>query len=147
MGPQDRTVSGETAAKAYRLLMEFLVQQAGQFYDRFFRATYEDEEHIRWVAGHILAHRAEKIRRRDLARAHDALGTDDAVEAVMEQLHKLGWVDQGNTSSAGGGSRWWMVNPQVHVLFAEQAEKERKDRSEKRREAGMNIASFAKRAN
>jgi hypothetical protein len=84
--------------------------------------------HARWIAGHVLAHKLERVIARDIGRAFRPLrGKPLEIEQAMEIMCHAGWADQ---IQGRHDSQQWHVNPAVHTIFAKAAaeEKERRDR-------------------
>ena len=93
---------------------------------RFYRELGLDgDPHARWVAGHILAHRVERISARDIGRACRELRGDQAgIVRAMELLEHAGWVRNEQPGKLTKAPKW-EVNPAIHPLFAERAAAER----------------------
>jgi hypothetical protein len=93
---------------------------------RFYRDLGLDgDPHARWVAGHILAHRLERISARDIGRAYRELRGDlPGIIRAMELLEHAGWVRGDHHPKAPK----WEVNPAVQRAFAERAAAERAHR-------------------
>jgi hypothetical protein len=125
--PCSRPVSGETAGRVDRLMRRFLLPHAMAYYTDVLGAS-SDLEHARWVAGHILSKGLGSVNNRDLTHAYKAWrGLDDWRKArVMTLLEDMGWVtawsEDGKFSRRG--ATHWLVNPQVHELFARKARDE-----------------------
>jgi hypothetical protein len=54
----------------------------------------EQTSHAQWIAGHILAHRMERITSRDIVRAYRDLRPPEAraeLDAVMTSLTTISW--------------------------------------------------------
>jgi hypothetical protein len=122
-------VSEETAAMAYRLMTGYLIQQAFQVYEQFFTAAAGQTSMCRWIAGHLLAHKPERITARDLKRVNATLREPGLLETTMQGMEELGWVGPVSKRTViGEVSQSWRVNPKIHDRFAEQAaiEKERR---------------------
>jgi hypothetical protein len=92
-----------------------------------------DHDRLTAVAGFILAHKKDKITNRDLKRGDKTMRKVPTHEmaTVFEQLEALGWVDR----AAGPYQKaplHWVVNPAVHVKFAEKAKSEAERRANAR---------------
>jgi hypothetical protein len=85
----------------------------------------EGDPHVRWIAGHILAHKFEQISARDVGRGYRELRGDlPGIVRAMELLEHAGWVvGDGHPKRPS-----WVVNPRVHQAFAERAGTEREHR-------------------
>jgi len=124
-------VSGETARKVARLMLDYLLPNAARFYTEVL--GHEHLTHARWIAGYILAHASERITPREIGRAcHELYKDRDALIAAMESLALAGWVTP--VQGVGKHPTGWRVNPRVHRLFAERGEHERKRREAVRRQ-------------
>ena len=92
-----------------------------------------DHGRLASVAGYILAHRLERVTNRDVQRGDRTMrGLERReIEAVFDQLDALGWVDR--VPGPQSSSPHWVVNPLVHVKYAQRAaaEKERRERERK----------------
>jgi hypothetical protein len=103
---------------------EFLWPHALTFYAGILGLA-DDHERLTAVAGYILARKLERVTNRDIARGDRTMRglTRFETDKVFEQLDALGWV------SRVPGARptdppHWIVNPEVHRLFAERGEHE-----------------------
>lgn len=122
-------VSGDTAKMARDLMLKFIWPNQVRFYSEFFEKHDANREHARWIAGHILAHKLERITARDIAVAYrelrDLKDRHILIDA-MKTLHAANWVEapvEGKRNSVS-----WTVNPMVHVLFEERASEEAEER-------------------
>lgn len=117
-------ISGETAIQARELMVKYLIPHATRQYE-YFMADENDhsDNDVRWLAGHILANTRHKLTIRgcqQAARKFKGKGNNRAARAI-HTLTETHWLDyQGN------------VNPQVHVLYVDIAEKERHTRNKTR---------------
>lgn len=79
--------------------------------------------HSRWLAGHILAHKASEITARDIGRAYRPLrGKPLEIASVMAVLTDAGWAVPAEGRADG---QRWEVNPAVHQCFAAAAAQEK----------------------
>lgn len=132
--PLADSVSGETAERAHRLLMGFLLPEAVRIYGEVISAG-PDVEHARWVAGYLLSKGLTTISFREIRRAFRAVRDNrHAIMAALKELEAASWIEpDGEVQEWGDGFRGkWTVNPQAHRLFAERAELERTRRGEVR---------------
>lgn len=89
----------------------------------------DGDPHARWVAGHVLAHRVERISARDIGRAYRELRGDlPGIVRAMELLEHAGWARGDQHPRAPK----WEVNPAVHRAFAERAAAEQAHRERTR---------------
>ena len=89
---------------------------------------------MRWIAGYILAHKLERVTLSELCRARnlDLEQSRFHVTGVMRRLANAGWVGDAVENPAKR-STTWMVNPKVHVIYAERAAAEKIRREAERR--------------
>ena len=125
-------ISEATARRAGRFLHQFLLPHAIAFYAGVLGLS-NDHDRLTAVAGFILAHKKDKITNRDLKRGDKTMRKVPTHEmaTLFEHLEALGWVDR----AAGPYQKaplHWVVNPAVHVKFAEKAESEAERRANAR---------------
>jgi hypothetical protein len=115
-----KCVSEETARRVADFLHGFLLPHALAFYASLGLA--DDQERLEAVAGYILAHRLEKATCRDIQKGVHSLRKLERrdTEALFEQLDALGWVRQTRGRRPSDPPQW-LVNPEVHRLFAKRA--------------------------
>ena len=78
-------ISGETARKVARFMIDYLLPNAARFYADVL--GHEHMRHSRWIAGHILTHRKARITAREIGRAYHELYQDRAaLFSAMEAL-------------------------------------------------------------
>lgn len=83
----------------------------------------------RWIAGHMLAHKSEKITAREIGRAYRPLrGKAEETAQAMAVLDDASWTRP--VAGRQHDSAVWEVNPLVHTVFATAAahEKDRRAR-------------------
>ncbi|MGD0107540.1 MAG: DUF3987 domain-containing protein [Rhodopila sp.] len=88
--------------------------------------------HAAWIAGYVLAEKFARITTRDVVRAYRQLQPPEArdeLAAVMESLVAIGWLEPETPANLSKPVHAWLVNPAVHVRFAERAERERARRA------------------
>jgi hypothetical protein len=125
----DDDVSGDTARRARDLMVRFIFPAAERVYAECFSPSDDGLQAVRWVAGHILAHKYERFTDRDFYRAahhKDGLFHPEndrlARKRAMDTLVVAGWAyPDGDTA--------WKINQQIYVEFAERgaAERSRRD--------------------
>lgn len=139
-------VSEETARRAFRLLTEFFLPEAARIYNEVIRGD-KKTEHARWIAGHILAQGADKVTVFDIKRAFSTLDGDQrAIEEATQILEMSAWITpDGNRAARYDFAKMkWRVNPRVHAMFAERAEKEREQRDASKAQIAKGAAAIRK---
>jgi hypothetical protein len=125
-------VSQATAARAAKLMLDFLFPNSARFY----LETLQDHNymaHSRWVAGLILSKNMDTITERNIYRAYRLLeGKPEEIQRAMRVLEVAGWVTPTRYNKINRPNRW-KVDERVHSLFAARAEAER-DRREREKE-------------
>jgi len=129
-GKMPRAISERTVRRVGAFLHGFLLPHALAFYTNVLGLS-NDHDRLTNVAGYILAHKKERLTNRDIQQGDRAMrGLDrQAIDSIFDQLDALGWVSR----VAGPYPKsppHWVVNPTVHVKFAERsrAEAERRAR-------------------
>ena len=120
MHPTDTQVSGRTASRVEKLMCGFLLRHAIHFYTNILDAN-DQTTHTKQLARLILARGFERITRRDMARLWHAGASLDEFEIgkIISMLVNHSWLDPDPSSIKGDGRpRAWIVNPRVHVVFA-----------------------------
>lgn len=132
--PQGCAVTQDTAVKVNRLLMEYLRLHLMVFYmgDRIHKGT-AIIEHARWIAGYVLAHGKDMrlLTNRNIMRAYKVWSSvpEWDQKRVMEMLESLDWIRPIKDKYIYKGQpTQWVVNPEVHNTFKEQAEREKNAR-------------------
>jgi hypothetical protein len=128
-GPSADAVTAVTAERVAcymrRVLLPHLLRAEAVMF-----ATVQTE-HAKWIAGHILARRLDRITTRDVVRAYIALRAPEArdeLQSVMASLVSLGWLDPEPPRNPLNPVSAWRINPLVHGMFAERAGQERQER-------------------
>lgn len=121
-------VSIDTARRASQFLHKFLWRHALAFYTNVAGLT-DDYEIIKDVAGYILAHKLDKVSLRNLTRGTTLMKRHARLdgERIFEQMAAHGWLEE---TRSRVDSVMWTVNPMVHELYADRADKERMRREE-----------------
>jgi hypothetical protein len=79
--------------------------------------------HARWIAGHVLAHKLERVIARDIGRAYRPLrGKALETEQAMAVLCDAGWSRR---IEGRHDSPRWAINPAIHTRFEQTAAAER----------------------
>jgi hypothetical protein len=120
----------ETAEMAARLLLDFLFPHSMRFY-REFVDTGGQHKHANWIAGYILAQKAEVLTRHELLANYRAVRDPEIFLSVIRALEAANWISAAKVKNSGTVTRW-NVNPAVHRIFAERAEAERQRREQEK---------------
>jgi hypothetical protein len=122
-------VTEQTARRVADFLHRFLLPHAFAFYAGMLGLA-DDHERLTAVAGYILAPKLEHITNRDVQRGDRTMrGLErQDIESVFHQLDALGWV-QSVAGPRPSSPPHWAVNPEVHRLFAQRAEREVTERA------------------
>ena len=142
-----RYVSKETPcavtveASTVRMATNFLMRVIAPSTFRLFRQIGLDgSEHVRWMAGYILAH-GTKFNFPPATWAEpiaSCAARTPSILQTMAVLEHAGWV-LGNDNPKRPK---WTINPKVHSLFAVKAEEERKRREQTRELIKRKIVEF-----
>ena len=121
----------ETAERAAKFLHGHLLKHAVAFYCGVLDMG-DHHRRITAVAGYILAHKLDRVTNRDIQRGVKTLRdlSRRETDVIFEHLEAFGWVTQTPSPRRPADPAHWIVNPQVHALFSDRAEKERQWRSE-----------------
>jgi hypothetical protein len=126
--PIEPVVAENIARMARDLIVEFFIPHELAIYADLFASDHEVGSDMRWIAGHILAHRLDQVRPRDIYRARDEfLRNRKRLFAALRGLEDMGWIEQPDRN----GSKW-LVNQKIHERYAERGQQERKDREDNR---------------
>ena len=92
-------------------------------------ASPTSHDRLKAVAGHVLAHKLERVTNRTVQRGDRTMRglTRQDTEKVFEQLEALGWLTR-VPGPRPALPPHWLVDPQVHRLFAERAKREATER-------------------
>jgi hypothetical protein len=135
IGPPLDVVSAATAERVTRYMRRVLLRHLLRADALMF--TTVQTGHAKWIAGHILARQLDRITVRDVNRAYLALRAPEArheLHSVMASLVSIGWLDPEPPRNPLNPVSAWRVNPLVHQLYADQAEKERQERDKRAEE-------------
>jgi hypothetical protein len=124
-----RTVYEDTARRVATFLHEFIFKHAVAFYTGVLGLS-DDHDRLKNVAGYILANKLDKITNRDVQRGDSSMRklTDRDTLKIFEQLEALGWVDR-RPPKKPPEKLQWIVNPQVHIQFADRAKQDAERRA------------------
>ena len=120
----------ETAERAAKFLHDYLLKHAIAFYCGVLDMG-DHHRRITAVAGYILAHKLDRVTNRDIQRGVKTLrdlGRRET-EIIFEHLEAFGWVTR-TPGPRPSDPPHWIVNPSVHTLFSDRAEKERQWRAD-----------------
>ncbi len=127
-------VSGATAKRARDLMVKYLIPQALHLYRKFFGDDGVSD--AQWIAGHILAHKHERVSERDLYRADKKYENDRSrLRRAVATLVEYNWLEPVPPKRPSDQPTVWQVNPLVHAHFAERADQERCDRQAEQKKA------------
>jgi hypothetical protein len=120
-------VSGATARRARRFLMEFAYSHARVFHQSVIGGS-SFAEHIAWIGGHILAHGLSVVTLRDIYRNYGPFKqaeTRHSLLDIMQAMETEDWLIPLPGRHDNGRPTRWTVNSAVHVVFAAKAAEER----------------------
>jgi hypothetical protein len=125
------TITANTAERVAQFLHRYLLPHALAFYAGILDLA-DDHDDITDLAGFILAHKLEVVTNRDIARGTKVRKLERReTDRLLEQLEALGWLTRRPGPRPSSPPRW-EVNPEVHRLYADRAEKEAARRAEDR---------------
>jgi hypothetical protein len=134
-------IDADIAQRVAKFMNEFRLQHAIAFYIGLLGLS-DQHDRLLDVGGYILAHELDSLTRRDIQRGSRSMrGLEKRdTDRIFEQLEAYGWLERQI------GKRYtdvtWIVNPEVHRLFAAKAKEERERRERERAEI---LASMSKR--
>jgi hypothetical protein len=125
-------IAEDTARRVADFMHYFLLPHACSFYVGMLGMS-DDHERLTAVAGYILAHKLNHITNRDVQRGDRTMrGLErQDIEGILQQLDALGWISQ-TLGPRPSSPAHWIVNPAVHRLFANRAEREAAERTKQR---------------
>lgn len=140
--PNAENISGKTAECVERLMREYLLPHSMSYYTDIL-GQESHLEHVRWIAGHILSKKVERLENREIVQAYKQWrGLQEWVRTrVLATLQELGWIMPAEGQPAVGKKppTVWDVNPTAHEHYEQLAEREREKRqrlTERMRELG-----------
>ena len=140
-GPHPYVVPEETARQVALLMRQIILPHLIRAHAIIY--STEQTARAKWVAGYILAHSLKVITARDIIRVYRALSSPEArkeLNEVMTSLTSMGWIEPRLPENPVNQVSVWDVNPQVHILFTEAAERERTARQEVKDSIAANAA-------
>ena len=126
--PLPTVISEDTASRVADFIKYFLLPHSVAFYCGLLGLS-DDHDRLQAVAAYIVAHKLGRITVRDVQRADRALRkvAKSDILPILHQLVAFNWL----TSEPGpraDSDPVFIVNPVVHTLYAERAERERQRR-------------------
>ena len=117
-------ITYETAERVSQFMDKFLIPHASCFYSSL--GLSDDHDRIKAVAEHILAKKLVTVTVRDVQRGTRAMRkiTNSDIMPILQSLVALGWLAEGGKLRPTSLPEF-IVNPIVHSIYAERAEKER----------------------
>jgi hypothetical protein len=125
MGPPEDVLPAAVAERVARYMRRILLPQLLRA-DALMFATVQTG-HAKWIAGHILAHALDRITTRDVLRVYRPLSAPECrteLAEVMAGLVSIGWLDPEPPRNPLNPVAAWRVNPLVHTMFADRAQRE-----------------------
>ena len=131
--PTAEAVSTATAKRAVDLHTGFFFENINELYFGIMGAGTQVDV-AKWIAGHILANTLDEISNRDISQSHRpwrSMQEWQRADALM-LLFEFGWIYPKYEANELDmrKAKAWVVNPQVHGVFADKAIEERKRRRE-----------------
>ena len=122
-------IEQQTARRVANFMHTFLLPHAFAFYAGMLGLS-DDHERLTAVAGYILARKLERITNRDIQRGDRTMRglSRPDIERIFQQLDALGWVNR-IPGPRPSDPPHWLVNPEVHRRFAQQAAREAAERA------------------
>jgi hypothetical protein len=140
--PNAENISGKTAECVERLMREYLLPHSMSYYTDIL-GQESHLEHVRWIAGHILSKKVDRLENREIVQAYKQWrGLQEWVRTrVLATLQELGWIMPAAGQPVVGKKppTVWDVNPTAHEHYEQLAEREREKRqrlTERMRELG-----------
>lgn len=129
-----RTISLPTAKRVAAFMEQFIRPSAIAFYAGILGLSAGHDD-VMAIASYIVAKKLDEVTARDVQRSGQTFRhtTADQVRVLCEKLEAFGWLDKCEPAPKSSTPRW-IVNPNVHTMFAEQGRRE-SERREKAREA------------
>lgn len=129
LGTLPEAVTESVASLVAEFMRRFLLPHALAFYAGVLDLS-NDDDRLKAVAGRILAHGLSQITVRDVARSVHSMRklTAREIVPVLEQLAALNWLSEvpGPRTTS---DPIFLVNPEVHRLFAERGAAEKASRN------------------
>lgn len=130
IGPPVSAVSAETAERVRRYMREILLPHWLRADAIMFNTP--DTDHAAWICGFILARKLQRVTVRDIVRERRALRPPEmqrTLHSIMDSLVMFGWLVDEEGRNPARPPTGWIVNPRVHLVFAEKATEERERRA------------------
>lgn len=118
-------ISGNTAERVAAFMEQFLRPSAIAFYAGMLGLSAGHEQ-VLDLAAEIISERHSEVNARTVQRSTRSLRHFNADEArrLCEKLEAFGWLEQAEPKPRSNTPRW-IVNPAVHQLFGDRAEREK----------------------
>jgi hypothetical protein len=123
------TISGATAERVERFMVQFIRPSAVAFYAGLLGMSAGHEQ-LRDLAAWVVGTGAKEIKARDVQRAGQAFKhvTAEEVRLICEKLEAFGWGCWGEPGEKSN-RKPFLVNPRVHAMFAERGKAEAERRA------------------
>lgn len=117
-------ISGGTAARVAEFMEKFIRPSAIAFYAGMLGLS-DGHDMLLGVASYIVSQRLDHVSARTIQRSTRSLQSFTADEArrLCEKLESFGWLEPCDPP-ARSSTPHWMVNPRVHVMFAEKGKQD-----------------------
>jgi hypothetical protein len=117
-------IAGSAAERVRDFFDGFLLPHALAFYCGVLGLS-DQHDRLASTAGFVLAHKLERVTNRDIQRGDRTMRnlTEPETRRIFEQLEALGWLSR-TEGPRPSSPPHWLVNPAVHLRFAEQAAQE-----------------------
>jgi hypothetical protein len=141
--PYMQVIPEKTARKVAAYMQDILLPHLLRADSVMFSTTQTG--HARWIAGYILSRKLETITTRDVVRAYRDLQSPesrDELNSVMASLVAVGWLEPVPSDNPVKAVSNWLVNPLVHTMNPEKAERERERREQARALAEENFEAI-----
>ncbi|MEO5706983.1 MAG: DUF3987 domain-containing protein [Alteraurantiacibacter sp.] len=129
-----REISLATTERVSKFMDRFVKPSAVAFYAGVLGLSAGHDD-LMALASFIVAKGVDEVKARDVQGSSQSFRhvTAEQVRLLCEQLEAFGWLGRAEPGPKSATTRW-LVNPEVHSMFAEQGRKEA-DRRTKAREA------------
>ncbi len=145
--PHLEVVPEETACCVARFMRDIVLPHLLRADALMYRTTQTG--HAKWIAGHILAHKLAVITTRDITRVYRDLRDPESrrtLSDTMQALVLFGWCEPVQPKNPLNPVSSWLVNPEVHSLYAAQGDAERAARQQTREAIAATIEELKKKS-
>ena len=139
--PYLQVVPEATAMRAAAFMREIVIPHLYRAHAVMFSSA--QTTHAQWIAGYILAHKLDRITSRDVAKAYRPLRPPECkseLADVMASLATVGWIEPIVPANTAKPVWSWDVNPHVHTIFSDRAERERQAREQAKADIAADVA-------